>query len=223
MTASDMERLWLKLSDNQRLRLMNDTLPWGKQVSEPYYIAASRALDRLGLTGSRAQALAEWAHEHGFARQDGPAVRGTSRNQRVPSWTFRAPEPSRRSLIDPTRLAELVDEGQSASAVAAEFGVTRSAVYLAVKRQGLALAPRPRKQKAPRPRRVLRPRHVTFCVSVDEHAAIQRAAARRDLKVSGYLRELLCAADIASTDQLPAGTSEEPSQPVTNEQEEASA
>lgn len=190
-TEEDMARLWRKLSDNQRLYLMNQTAPPGQRCPHSDFIVAARALRKHGLEGTvRITRLTEWARAHGYARQDGPEV--AYGRTTVPTWTFSLPPRQRR--VDSGRLAQLVADGHQAAAIAEHLAVSRQAVYQALSRDGLTLAPRPKKPnavrppRAPRAPRALRPKTVAFKVSESELKAIQEAAARQSATVAAYLR-----------------------------------
>lgn len=131
-----MLRLWRKLSDNQRLLVVNGATHPDRRVEHSKVIVAMRALDRLHLIdhghgtwalSPMARALGCWAQEHGYARRQGN------------TWVFHSPGPVRRR-IDPARLAELVTAGHYCSSIAEQLGVSDEAVYMAARRHGLTLA-----------------------------------------------------------------------------------
>ena len=182
---ADMTRLWRKITDNQRLYLMNLTAPYAERVPQSACIVAGRALDKMGIgrDTQKARTLAAWAREHGYAQFEGK------------SWTFT--EPTQRpwsGRIDQARLAELAEAGWYATQIAKELNVSREAVRQAARRLGLTLAPKPKKPRPEKAPRVLRRDRIVFQVSSDERAAIQQAASRRGLDTSAYLRELCAAA-----------------------------
>jgi hypothetical protein len=180
-----LARLWRKLSDNQRLHLVNE-LPGIRRVQTSDFVVAGRVLDRLGLfarpsyltrLSKEGEELARWAVENGYARRTDTG------------WDIHAPEAPRRSRIDRNRLAELAEKGLHAAAIAAELNVTREAVRQAAQRHNLTLSPKSVKPKpAPRPPRVVRRERLVVAVTADELATIQQAAASAGLSVSTYLR-----------------------------------
>lgn len=203
MTAPDLDRLWRKLSNNQRIYILNESVPPNRKVRQSHFINAGRSLARIGLTQQhQLRMVGQWAQEHGYACQDGPPQRTIWRGEKpVPTWTFHTPEVKPRSRIDPDRLTELAAAGHYAADIAKKLGVSREAVRVAAKRHGLTIQRKPTKPRPPRHPRVLRPERLVFHVSTDELAAIRQAAAQRNLQVSTYLREL-CTADTTK----PGGT-----------------
>jgi predicted DNA binding CopG/RHH family protein len=180
--------LWRKLSDNQRLLLMNKTAPPAQRVHQSHAITACKALIRLGLAQEdgyhwwlqpEAEALAAWAREHGCAQWDGAG------------WKFSAPEVARQGRIDPEHLADLVAAGLHGAEIARRLGVSRQGVAVAAERQGLTLAPLAKKPKRPKLNRVPRTKHLTFMVSEGELAAIRNASANDGITVSAWIREII--------------------------------
>lgn len=186
--GAELAALWRRLSDNQRVHLMNQTMPERDQENIQHFIMAAKALDRRGLMAPgrgltrEGEALANWAAENGHARLDGKR------------WMFSTPERPRYRRIDEARLLELAAAGWHGSAIAAELGVSRQLVSLAAKRAGATLAPRPKKEKVaktPRARvRVERPKRLLVRVSVEEFDEVRREAERRQVSVSEYLRQV---------------------------------
>lgn len=184
----DSEGLWRKLSDNQRLYLVNAVVPPNLRQDQSAAVVAGRSLDRLGLTRSSAagRQLVQWALTQGYARH----VQGR--------WVFTAPAPRPRTfgrIIDPEKLVELIEAGHYGSEIARRLGVTREAVRLAAQRRGLELPrrqrkPRPKRQPKPRRERVVREVQVSFRVSAAEREAVKRAATQRGMTVAAYLREV---------------------------------
>jgi hypothetical protein len=178
-------RLWRKLSDNQRLHLMNE-LPGVERVRTSNFVVAGRVLDRLGLfdrtsyhrtmLSAEGESLARWAVDHGYAQRTDTG------------WRFHVPEAPRRSRIDRNQIVELAEKGLHAAAIADELGVSREAVRQAAQRHNLTLPPKPRKPRAALPPRVVRGERVGFAVTAAELATIQQAAASAGLSVSAYLR-----------------------------------
>ncbi len=180
-----MTQTWCKLSNNQRLYLINSTVPYGERDPQPASIVAGRALRRLGLKTNygpsltpQGAALSEWARNEGYAERDGGR------------WVFHEPENSRWQKIDPTHFAELVAAGHYATEIAEKLGVSRQAISIAARRQGLTPARKPTKPVPARPPRVHRPHILSLRVSTDERAAIQKAAAEQGLSVASYLRKV---------------------------------
>lgn len=178
-------RAWRKLTNNQRTYLMNAQLPRHERTPQSTFIVAIRAIDRMQLQGRNGRVLAAWALERGHARRVGDR------------WEFTSPDVTPRTQIDEGRVAEMVNAGTPVAEIAQQLGCSRAAVYLIVKRLGLTLTPRPRREPAtPRRERDAVPRkeRVVFQVNGEELAAIQQAAAARQLSVSAYLRAL-CSSD----------------------------
>jgi len=141
MTQADFARIWHKLTDNQRLYLINATVPREQRVPQSQTIMAMKALGRRELMIEKygnwtikpeARELIAWTIEHGYA------------NYTDGSWEFTAPElaPRYKRKIDIAELAKLAADGYYAAEIARRLGVTREAVRQAARRAGIALPPR---------------------------------------------------------------------------------
>jgi len=181
-------RLWRVLSDNQRLLLMNHTVPPERRVRSSHFLAAGRALERMGLAGGQgydwgptheARQLASWARELGYAQWDGKG------------WTFTTPDWKRYGRIDPERLAELAAEGLYAAEIARRLDVSRQGVVMAAQRHGLTLPPKPKKPKPLRRDRVLHTEHLAVKLTEVDMEGVRKLATADGLTVSAWVRELV--------------------------------
>lgn len=183
----DWARLWCKLTNNQRLLLINETVPRELQVRQSHNIVAIRALTRKGLIQDgyawsltfEARELTAWAVEQGYARySDG-------------TWLFSEPEYG-FNRVDRNRLEALVAIGYHGAEIARRLKVSREAVSKAAKRYGLTLPHKPKKTpaaKTPRPPRIKRTKTIMLRLTEEELAAIKNAAVEAQLSVSAHLRK----------------------------------